>query len=308
MKRLTVILSALLLAAGLFAADKVVQSSAKRAPKWLGGMEEGYFIASAEGQTLDEAQERAITRIREQIIYAIATNVKSATTINMKQVTDNGDIRLHEEVTGKVSVRAADIPYLANISPSHAEEYYWQKLRRSDKSEYYAYHVKYPLSNGRLRLLINDYEKQQQLINDTLQAFASTDFATYDDLDEMLQQHRRLKQFAESLPEDDSRQNICRAIRLTYERMITQNLQVEPLSSDKQETKVTLTYGARRISYSIRPKMKSNCLTAMQAKALGDATLITYDFHSGCYEDEQNYMDVIFTVLGKKISTRCYIQ
>ena len=39
------------------AGDKVIQSSSKRTPGWIGGMEEGYFIVSAQAGTLEDAQQ-----------------------------------------------------------------------------------------------------------------------------------------------------------------------------------------------------------------------------------------------------------
>ena len=308
MKRIIFFTATLFFSLSLFAGEKVLQSSSKRAPKWIGGMEEGYFIASAEAPTLDEAQQNALIRIREQIIYAVATQVKSETTITLHSVSSNGDVDERKEMTGKISVRGADIPYLANISPSRVEDYYWQKIRREDKSEYFLYNVKYPLPNSRLRELIADYEKRQRALNDSLQAFASTDFADYNDLDAMLQQHSRLKQFARTLPAEDARQEMCNAIRQAYERMLTQNLHVKILSSDRQETRVGLVYGSKRITFTTLPRMKSNCLSVIEAQALGDATLITYDFSSGCYDDEENYLDINYMILGRRISTRCYIK
>ena len=101
----------MLLSCSLMAGEKVLQSSAKHAPKWIGAMEEGYFIASAEAPTLDEAQQKALTRVREQIIYAVATRVQSSTTITLHTVTDNGDVKEHKEMTGELSVRAEHIPF-----------------------------------------------------------------------------------------------------------------------------------------------------------------------------------------------------
>ena len=146
MKRLLTFISALLLVGAAVAGEKVIQSSAKHQPRWIGGMEEGYFIVSAEAASLDAAQEKAITRVREQIISAVATRVHSATSITMHEITTNGSINSHKEMKSQLSVEAADIPYLANVSPSHAEDFYWAKIRRDDKSTYYYYHIKYPFS------------------------------------------------------------------------------------------------------------------------------------------------------------------
>lgn len=307
MKRFLIFASALLFLGTAVAADKVIQSSAKKLPAWAGGMEDGFFIVSAQAPTLDEAQEKAITRVREQIIHAIATRVHSETSITLHEVTDNGSIKSHKDLKSELSVRAADIPYLANISPSHAADYYWAKIRRDDKSVYYMYHVKYPLSNSKLRMMVEDYEKLQKAINDSLQAFASVNMADFDDLNQMLMQYTYLKQFEAGLHESDSRHTMCQAIRQSYDKMIATNLHIETLSSDRKATTVTLLYGNTRLSYTMMPKVKSNCLTAIQLKSEGNATQITYDFETGCYADEQNWLDVTFTISTKKISTRCYI-
>lgn len=308
MKRLITFISALLLVGAAVAGEKVLQSSAKRMPGWVGGMEEGYFIVSAQADALDAAQQKAITQIREQIVAAIATRVHSATTITMHEVTTNGSIQSNKEMKSQLSVEAADIPYLANVSPSHAADYYWAKVRANDKSVYYVYHVKYPFSNSQLRLLVDEYEKQQKLINDTLQSFASTNFADYDDLDQMLLRHTSLKQFAASLREDDSRRGICEAVRNSYEQMLARNLHIETLASDRQSTRVALLYGTQQLVCSALPKVKSNCLTAIELQNATNAAVIKYDFQTGCYEEEQNWLDVIYTVLGKKYTARCYIK
>ena len=307
MKRIliSIVLSTL---CGTFAyADKVIESSARRQPSWLGGMQEGYFIASAQAATLEDAQQKAITSLREQIVAAIATKVHSATAITLHEVTDDGVINSHRELNSALTVEAADIPYLANISPSHAEAYYWAKIRRNDKSTYYHYHVKYPLSNSKLRLLVDEYEKSQKAISDTLQSFASVDFSTYDNLSDILQVYNRLRQYDETL-HADVHHNICSAIRQSYDRMLTGNLHAEVLNCTRDTTQVQLMYAGKPLAHNLRPKAKSNCLTAIEVKAREAADIIVYDYQTGCYTDDQNWLDITYTVNGKKISTRCYVK
>lgn len=299
---------ALLFIGTAVASDKVIKTSAKHMPGWIGGMEDGYFIVSAEAPTLEDAQQKAMTQIREQIVSAVATRVHSATSITMHEIALNGAIESRKEMNSHLSVEAADIPYLADISPSHAEDYYWAQVRRNDKSTYYNYHVKYPLSNSKLRMLVEEYEKQQKQITDTLQAFASTNFADYADLDRMILRYTQLKQFMVTLRESDTRRTICNAVRLSYEQMLARNLHVEILASNRQTTRAALFYGTQQLSCSAMPKVKSNCLTAIELKNDINAVLVNYDFQTGCYEDEQNWLDFVYTVMGKKYTTRCYIK
>ena len=120
MKRLFCFATALLLLGAAVAADKVVDSSARRAPKWIGGMEEDYIIVSAEAGTLADAQQKAMTSVREQIISAVATHVESATSITLYEVSENGDIQSRHEMKSRLSVEAADTPSLSEVSPSRA--------------------------------------------------------------------------------------------------------------------------------------------------------------------------------------------
>lgn len=308
MKRILIFASVLLLSMAVGAGEKVIESSSRKAPQWIGGMEDGYFIVSAQAATIEDAQQKAMTQIREQIVAAIATNVHSATSITMHEVTTNGSIDSHKEMISNLSVKAADIPYLANVSPSHAEDYYWTKIRRKDKSTYYYYHVKYPFSNSKLRMLVDEYEKQQKLINDSIQGFASTDFATYDDLDRMLLRHSMLKQYTASLRQDDPRITICNTIRQTYEQMLSRNLHIEISDATRTQAAAQLLYGDKPVNHSMMPKTKSNCLTAIEVKKGANADIISYDYQTGCYEEEQNYIELIYTVLGKKITQRTYIK
>ena len=308
MKHLFCFISALMIAATAFAAgDKVLEKSHKHAPDWIGGMEKDYIIVSTEAGNLEDAQTKAITKIREQIISAIATQVHSATNITMHEVTENGQIDSRREVKSELSVTAADIPYLADVSPSHAADYYWVKTQRADKSIVYGYHVKYPLSNMKLHQLVEEYEKTQKAVNDSLQSFSGTDFAAYNSLDEMLARHSQLKQFMLSLREDDPRRNICQSIRQNYERMMSGNIHVETAGSDRKQTEVVMMYGDKQIACSLTPKTKTNCLTAIETRSTGHGNVISYDYTTGCYDDEQNWLEVTYTIAGKKITQRCYI-
>lgn len=305
-----------LLCVAVASADKVVDASSKRRPDWLGGVENEYIIVSAEGLDLESAREKAMTCVREQIVAAVATTVHSATAILIHEITDNGSIQSHREMVSEQSVRAADIPYLADVSPSHAEDFYWvkvlkqegKKARRSTGETYYSYHIKYPLSDSTLHVLVADYEAAQQRINDQLQAFASVNMADFDDLSQMLLKHAELKQFDASLREDDPRHPICQAIRRSYEQMMLTNIHVEAIECTRLQTVVHLLYGSKPIAASLQPKAQSNCLTAIQIRQTPEADVFTYDYSSGCYDDEPNSLDVAYTLFGKKISGRFFIK
>ncbi len=308
MKRIFVLITLITLFGGsIISADKVIEKSSRHQPAWLGGMQDGYIIVAAEAETLDAAQQKAITGIREQILAAVATKVQSSTAITLHEVTDNGNIQSHRELVSLLSVEAADLPYLANISPSHAEDYWWCKVRRNDKTTYYQYNVKYPLSSSKLRMLVEQYEKQQQAITDSLQYFAAVDFSNYDALESMLQVYSDLRRFNETL-RDDSHHALCDAIRRGYDRMLSTYLRPEVVTCTRDSLHVRLMYGDKPVTHNLRPKAKSNCLTAIEVTPQKDEDLVTYDYQTGCYDDDQNWIELIYTVLGRKYTTRKYIK
>jgi hypothetical protein len=157
-------------------------------------------------------------------------------------------------------------------------------------------------------MLVDEYDQHQKLINDTLQRFAATDFAEFDDLDAMMMHYNQFKQFTSTLRESDSRRSICETIRQSYDQMLSRNLRVETISSDRESTRVALFYGQKQLICTLVPKVKSNCLTAIEIKNAISSSVIRYDFSTGCYEDEQNWLDIVYTILGKKYNTRCYIK
>lgn len=288
--------------------EKILESSARHRPSWLGGVESEYIITIGEGQDLASAREQAMTRLREEIVSAIATTVHSSTKISLWEVSDNGIINSHREMTSEQSVRAADIPYLADVSASHATDYYWAKIRREDRSIVVVYHIKYPLSDETLSRLVAEYEASQQQINDALQTFASVNMADYDDLGTMLQQYSALKTFDAGLREDDPRHAICGAVRRGYEQMLWNNLHLEALVCTRDSSFVRLLYGTKPIKAHTPPKVQSNCLTEIQVRQNDEGALVTYDYNTGCYADEQNYLTVAYTIIGRKIAGKFYIQ
>src|SRR6056297_717726 len=74
---LSLILISVLLAG--CAGNRSLQSSQKKAPNWLHGIESGYVIAVGKGNTHEEARNRALLAVREQIVNAIAVQVVSST-------------------------------------------------------------------------------------------------------------------------------------------------------------------------------------------------------------------------------------
>ena len=150
----------LLMPLTLAAQMKVVEESAKRTPEWVNAAVEDYLIVSVSGKTKEEARQKALNEVTEQIIRAVANNVSVTQMNTMSEENVNGKIESKDVYTYLSKSQSANLPFLKGISMSKAEEIYWEKLRdKKTKEERIDYWVKYPFPSYELEDLIAEFEK-----------------------------------------------------------------------------------------------------------------------------------------------------
>ena len=76
-KKYIVLLAAALFVIPLHAQYKVVESSSKKAPSWIGVSQADYIIVSAEGESLDDAKVKCLEYIKQSVITSVAVNISS---------------------------------------------------------------------------------------------------------------------------------------------------------------------------------------------------------------------------------------
>lgn len=81
MKKYLLLVVVLIATAGIgLSQDKVIQKSGKQ-PKWVNNLEKDYIITVGRGATSQEAQQNALTMVKERIVSSVAENVKAKTEI-----------------------------------------------------------------------------------------------------------------------------------------------------------------------------------------------------------------------------------
>ena len=90
MKRLITLACMMLAIVTIYAQNKVVESSAKKVPTWLGTAVEGKLVVSVTAPTLAQAQVKAMNEVTERIILSVASNV-SVTQRNVASETVTND-------------------------------------------------------------------------------------------------------------------------------------------------------------------------------------------------------------------------
>lgn len=287
------------------AGEKVVDDSGKR-PKWLYAAEKEYIIVSAESANLEEAKDKTMLQVKKHILASIAENVKSTANLNTREQGVNGKYTILENYESAIETQSALIPFLSEVSITKAEDYYWEKIKNG-KEFTYRYHLKYPFSKFDLMRMSDEFLEHERELDEKLAAFAADDFTSYKSTEEMVQQLQQLRLFKASLMDGDSRHSTCLRIEKVYNDYL-KSIQLRLISANKEQLVFTLYFGDNRISTRVQPKLTSNCLGNIQFLPRGEECVVTYDYHTACYEDEENYLDVALILVGNKIKNRFIVK
>ncbi len=282
---------------------KVVEESAKRTPEWVNTAVEDYLIVSVSGKTMEEARQKALNEVTEQIIRAVANNVSVTQMNTMSEENINGEIESKDVYTYLSKTQSANLPFLKGISMSKAEEIYWEKLRdKKTKEERIDYWVKYPFPAYELEDLITEFEKldaskvrQCEALKAELPQVAS------------VEQIGRNIDALDALADyffDDVRRGEAESLKRSYEALYGALTVTGELVSDGEYRCYILLEG-RPVSISAKPKVTSNCASGLDVTPDDGAFIVSYD-SSDCLDDEENYVDIVFRVAGKRLTKRHY--
>ena len=160
--RLLIALSALLFLHTTAAQEKVLESSAKKAPAWIGTTEAGFIIVSAEEPTLDAAQKRCLNDIRQSIVNAVCVNIRSEETLTERQTEYAVASDIYRRYESQLKTVAGRLPFITGILISDAETYWEKRYVKRDKRTYYLCHVRYPFPITRRNALIAEFLRQDR--------------------------------------------------------------------------------------------------------------------------------------------------
>ncbi len=285
---------------------KVTESSARRAPQWAYGTEHNFLIVSAEAEDIETAKNKALNEVKKQIVNAISENVRSASYTAVEEAGVNNFYSTMELYRDELATESGNVPFLNQVTLANVTDYYWEKrFNKKTQAEWYVYHLKYPFTRLDQDELIEKFEQQEATINHQLEAFEQADFSTYTSVEQMVAQSVAVRTFQSTLMENDARRKTCDRVLRGYKTNIEQ-LSIQAVSVDREQTLYEVYYGEKKVSCNIKPYLRSKCLDKMDWQVKDGVNAITYDYTS-CFEDEQNYIDITITVMGKKINHRYFI-
>lgn len=304
MKRLTILMCALLLAVGVAAQTKVIDKSAKKAPEWLNTAVDDYLIVTVTAQSLADAQTKALAEVTERIIQSVASNVTVSARNEMSEVNTNGSIDSKDAYTRISKMKSANLPFLKGISSTKVEDVYWLKLQdKSTKKEYYEYSVKYPFSSAEQAGLVKLFEELD-----------AEKVAQYEALEQKINEIESVEEIGSCIAQldalieyffDEVRLTQAKGLQKRY-RQLYDALTVTGTFVEEGTYRCQVLLEGNPVKVSVRPKVTSNCAGQLSVRPSEGAFIITYDAID-CLPEEENFLDILFRIGGKKLEHKAFL-
>jgi hypothetical protein len=136
------------------------QKESRKAPDWINGSAQGYLIVSATGGSIQQAKDKAFSKVRENVVLSVAVQVKYASEGTVSEKVHNQTREINEEFVSKVNLHSAELGFVNGISESKIVDFYWARTSKRKQPLEYVYFIKYPFSDKDLATLLSDYDRE----------------------------------------------------------------------------------------------------------------------------------------------------
>lgn len=302
-----ILLICLLLLPCMMNAQKVVERSQHNTPKWVNGTEIGYLIVSAEASDVDTAKDKILSKLKSLIAESVATRVLSESTLRSSETMVNHQaVEYTEQYQSVITSKAANIPFVKEISLSKASDFYWEKVYNKKSKEYSVhYHIKYPLSELELKNMVFEFLKHEAELDARIKQYGE-DLSAIPSVDFIDKTLNDLRAFLQEFTKDDPRYGQVEQLLNNY-RKSYKNIIIEEVENRKGYVSVRLMLNQRPIRCSQNPKITSNCASQFNPSYNEDLLIVRYD-DSDCYEDDTNYIDIRFRFGNEFISKKIFFK
>ncbi len=308
MKKFTLsILCSLLFGLVASAQYKVTESSERKMPSWVGGVENGYLCISGTGNSIENARNAALAELKSQIAESVAVLVISDTQLKSSSLETNGSYQYSQNLQSDIRTKSAKLPFINEISLSKAKSYYWEeRYFKETRSVEYFYAIRYPFSDLDLKLLVAEYQAHEKRLNDQLANY-ETMLDQMTSIEDITRTINDLKAFQSEFMQEDPRFEKVTFLIEEYKHLFDA-ITITTVQTQKGVVAAVLMLQDREISTRQRPNLKSNCATKITSTFEGNTILIKYDDFP-CYEEDENYIEIrLNTGTSKTIYERIYIK
>ncbi|MHC1703881.1 MAG: hypothetical protein AB9846_08235 [Tenuifilaceae bacterium] len=282
--------------------DKVLEKSGKQ-PKWINGIEKNYVIVAGSGSNIQDAQQSALTTIKERIVSSVAENVVAKSEIRKEESSVNNVSVFLEKFASQTTSQSGKVPFLQGISLSKVEEFYWEKLQRKDKTVYFNYHIKYPFPEFELQKLVSDFKMRDRELTKQLEdLMAQADTVT--SVEQIEKNMAELKVLTDYFM--DGRKDQAN-LGITQYRSLLASIELVEVESGLGELKYSLRLGTRTISTVKKPITRSldDCAKILQTTNNQSYWSVKYDY-ANCYENPENHILVKYRFGNTDVQKKFY--
>ncbi len=272
-------------------------------PAWVNGLEKDYIIVVGTGASVQDAQRNALNMVRENIVNAVAQNVRATSELSTEEANFNNNISVYlERFATSISSASGPAPYLQGITLSKVDEFYWEKLQdRNTRAETYHYHIKYPFPNIELQKLVMDFRIRDRELTEQLDKILASvdDISSIEDIEKNIGELHILSDYFVDARRDKARLGITR-----YQNLYN-TIELVEQESSPGELKYAIRFGNRYVTSSQRPQVTSECARVTGTSGQDYSVVIKYDYMN-CYEDPENHLLVRYRFGNNNVQKRFY--
>jgi hypothetical protein len=283
---------------------KVMEKSTKKTPAWVNGIEKNFLIVSATAGNVEEAKEKILNNLREQIVQAVAVNVQASTDFHVQESVSNGQVRQFLETIGTtIQAKSGNVPFLSRIALSNAVDYYWEKLQdKKTKAVTIVYHVKYPFPAIDLQQLVFEFKEAEEKMTTQLSALCES-LDTITNVEDISKNIVALQQLQKMF--DDGRKGRAAACINNYRNLYTY-LSLEESAHRAGELSCQLMLNGKLAATLQKPRVKSNCADNIRIKPHNNGSVDVSYQTEGCYADADNYIEVTYNFGGQHVAQKFF--
>lgn len=280
---------------------KVIDESGKK-PGWVYGAQSGYVIGMATAGNVEEARDKAMNSVREQITESVAVHVTSVSKDMVREIMSGNSSQLSSEYERMTQTQTGKRDYLKGISPSRIDEVYWEKRRdKKSKAISYFYAVKYPFNRFDLDELVAAFEEKDAELTRLLeqQVARSENYNTVEELEQCISSLQKL------IPVFIDERKSKAEVTLEKCRNLLNAVYIRDAGSKPGTVRYALFIGERRVSTSEKPQVTSNCARITGTNLGSGIVEIDYNFED-CYEEPGNHVSVVYRIYRKTLDKKFF--
>ena len=278
---------------------KIIDKSESKTPKWINEFSKDFIICSGIGSTIDEAKDKALIQVKQEIANSVAVNIQSTSILSQKEERVNNNGGISESLQTEIKSKTANIPALKGISLSKAANVYWQKEKVNTTIIQYRLYIKYPFADADLFALLQEYNEMELKMDSLLDELSeySTTIASTDDIDNLISKVDELILYFTDLRKNKAVSKKTELLNL-YSKI---DLRIN--SNEKNKLDLSLYLFDKQISTSVKPVFRSNCCSEFSYIN----NILTYNSEN-CYSQDQNYIEIFYPFTGYRLYKKIIVK